>query len=297
MDSDTLDPGVLLSRSNLSTENQAKTVSARMLLRVAPPNTDPPFARLADDLLGFLRLIWEVSVVNATGFYLFYRTDEGKSLPTRLFAQTGIASDKNAAPQAGTETAPIEGTNGETATLRVLVQFQDAPVSSVTLPKCANCVVAKAFVDKPAAIEVFDASGKPVPSWHTRISAGELGFQLDWTNQNTKTPAVGQINPAVLYHLLQFNVQDQSGTAGEVWSLPLSPVQDTSNVVDREKPDLAAAPGPQIYQQAFPAYRSCRNRSPQPAPPTSTRCWRKCIVKIPPCRYVRQRAACAEHGD
>lgn len=257
MASDTLDPGVLLSRSNLSTENQAKTVSARMLMRTATPDTDPPFARLASDPLGFLRLIWEVSVVNATGFYLFYRTDTGTGLPARLFAQTGMAPAKTESGNSGPKPEPIAGTNGATATLRVLVQFLDAPQASVPLANFANCVIAKDFVDKPASIAVFDAAGMPLPSWHSRLSAGELGFELDWTDQNTAPPAEeGQINPAALYHLLQFNVQDQSGTAGAVWSLPLSPVQDTSKEEKGGvKPDLSAPPKTQIYQQAFPAYR------------------------------------------
>ena len=36
----------------------------------------------------FLRLLWEVSVVNAPGFFLYYETTTGQDLPAALFAAT-----------------------------------------------------------------------------------------------------------------------------------------------------------------------------------------------------------------
>jgi hypothetical protein len=254
MCSDALDPGVLLTRTNLSTVNQAKEVSSRMRALTATPNADPAFADLDADPMGFLRLIWEVSVVNATGFYLFYRTTDGEGLPARLFAQTATVDNPDAAPDDSPDAVPIDGTNGQMATIRVLVTFDDAPVASVPLTGAANCVVADALVNKPVSIEIFTGAGA-APSWHSRLTAGELGFELEWKNQNTAEPKIGEIHPATLYQLLQFNVQNLSGETGEIWSLPLSPVQDTSSDSEGGTPDLTATAGPQYYRQAFEAYR------------------------------------------
>ncbi|MGY9045678.1 hypothetical protein P775_00940 [Puniceibacterium antarcticum] len=245
--SDDLDAGVLLSRANLSTENQAKAVSKMLIARSGAEGSDPSFALLAEDPLGFLRLIWEVSVVNATGFYLFYRTKNGDGLPSRLFAQSGTTQDSPGP-------APIDGTNGQTASLRVLVEFQSTATASVPLPAPSNCIISEALVEKPAAMNLF-AAGTALNSWHSRLSAGELGFELEWDGQNAAEPVIGQINPAALYQLIQFNVQGQSGKAGEIWSLPLSPVQDTSADDPDTTPDLAAPAGTQLYRQAFEAYR------------------------------------------
>jgi hypothetical protein len=260
MKSDTLDDTTLLSRSNLSTQNQAKpspvllNAMALQDVETSGDNLDPAFAQISGDPLGFLRLIWEVSVVNATGFYLHYRTLEtGEGLPASVFAQTG--TDEKG------QSTEIEGTSGAAASIRVLVTFSDHANNQLTLPKGTNCVVAKDFVGKTASIAVFNSDGTPVPSWHSRIGAGELGFRLDWTDQNITDPNIGDVNAAALYSLLQYNVHGMD----DVWSLPLSPIQDDAPETNdlagsgaggpTQAPLLLAQTGVQTYQQVFPAYR------------------------------------------
>lgn len=248
--SDALDPAsILLSRTNLSTENQARQAPRMLRLQAAAPARDPAFAAMSE-VSDFLRLIWEVSVVNADGFYLFYRNQAGNGLPAELFARTGISSDSNdtLGPQ------PIDDSSGETATLRVLVELQDSPQQQIPMPAGSNCVIASALVKQTASIDVF-ADGTALSGWHSGMNAGDMGLALTWQNPNNAPPVIGEIHAAALYNLIQFNVQGQAGSAGEIWSLPLSPTQHSGDETADGRPDLGAEAGPQQYQQVFQAWR------------------------------------------
>jgi hypothetical protein len=80
---------VILVQTNLSTTSNPV---AERLLRASVAKTDEPpvFAKLnPDGWIDFLTLIWECSIVNSGGFYLFYQTADGKDLPAELFQPSG----------------------------------------------------------------------------------------------------------------------------------------------------------------------------------------------------------------
>jgi len=91
-------------------------------------DTDVVYAKLSD-VAGFLKLIWEVSVVNAPGFFLFYVTADGKGLPGSLFSDLGT-----------------EG--GMTAQFTLLVELPQTPQSPPTpqSPVAVNAFTNAVFI-------------------------------------------------------------------------------------------------------------------------------------------------------
>lgn len=257
--SDHLDPSVLITRVNLSTQNQAREVDSLAMLATENAKPEQNSFGLLTEPKKFLRLIWEQSVVNANGFYLFYRTTGGKGLPDRLFAESSSTQGGN--------TAKVLGSVGGTAMLRILVRLATSPSTIIPLPSYATAVVTPSLLKDTVALEVLDANNQPLPSWHSAFGAGDLGFRLNWKDQNTKPPQPGGMNPAELYHLLQFAVPStgtENPVTTKVWSLPLNPFQPGA-----AKPGQSVGTTPkaaemyyqkddgatQAYQQVFPAYR------------------------------------------
>lgn len=248
--SETLSAGVLLARTNLSTDNQAsQTGTLQMLRMLGGPSTGTHSALLTDPA-GFLRLVWEVSVVQAPGYGLYYRTVAGAGLPADLFADTAPAAGSPTAAQTGV----VAGTSGQTAPFALLVTFASAASDPVPLAPYENCLVAATGSPSVAlGAKVLDATGAPVLTYSQSLPTGYAGFAVDWA-QGTDSPDA-PIPVEHLYNLVQYAVSG-TGFLSSDWSLPVGPTGSGDG-----------SPGaPWRYQQTLPLYRFLAAGSPHGSP-------------------------------
>lgn len=237
--SETLDPHVLLAKLNLSTLNQVEQVSfahTLMAARLTTPETSD--SALLTDVADFLRLIWELSVVRAPGYYLYYRTEAGQGLPADLFADTATS---NASPTDPAQKV-VPGTASGTANLTLVVEFATAPASKLTLAAYQNSLwVATDSEITTLVCDVADSSGEPLYAYQSAYAPGQVGFTATWTPAVEPSPAP-PIAVNELYHLIQYQI-DGKGTAytDSVWSLPVGPTSnDTKDSGDSPDPASAA---------------------------------------------------------
>ena len=238
MASDALDLNkVLLIKTNLSTESNPPVV-----LEVEEDDRDPVYARLTPDDRGkFLRLLWECSIVNSGGFYLYYETQDGKDLPIdELFDE------------------------GDSTAFSVLVTF---PEGDDTLYPFNNVLVMAplsgeqeengggvTYYAYPAGLVDYDAG----------VPAGCVSFEVIRKNPNQEDPEELQTQIENLFNLIQFQI-NPSGNGAEgfeksIWSLPFGPGQD-----DQDAEVLAAfeaAENPDwIYKQSPAVYRFAKQNT------------------------------------
>ncbi|QGU88492.1 hypothetical protein [Erwinia sorbitola] len=222
--SDDLDPLVLLAKLNLSTLNQVEQVSRMhsMMLAALPADSD---AALVSDAQRFLRLVWELSVVRAPGYYLHYRSRDGQGLPDTLFADT---ASSNGSPDDPTQKT-VQGSHAGTADLMIIVEFGDQPASQLTLSPCHNSLWIDADSQIAALIgQLYDASGEPLYAWQSAYAAGNIGFAASWTPASAPSPAPS-IAVSHLYHLMQYRiVADGTEYRDSVWSLPVGPTESSA---------------------------------------------------------------------
>jgi hypothetical protein len=215
--SDLLVPDALLAKTNLSTLNQAPQVSfahAEMMTAL-DAQYDLDWALVNGQVNEFLRLVWEVSVVQAPGFYLYYQTTDGKGLPSDLFADTAAAVTS---PQlSGT----VNTTGGQSAQFDILVQFAE-PQQAVQLPSYGNAIwVTNPGSANPVYALVSDRAGNAIPQYTSGYPAGSIGFEIDWTPVIETPPPLVPVNE--LYHLIQYRVAQAGAYMPSVWSLPVGP--------------------------------------------------------------------------
>ena len=218
---DQLDPMVLLAKLNLSTLNQVQNVSAAhaRLLAQLHFGTDAN-AALLTNAQAFLRLVWELSVIDAPGYFLYYRNDAGHGLPSDLFSDTAAARNSPADPARKT----VPGTASGTAEVMILVQFGQTPSAQLTLSSFQNGVAISADSHVSTLVcSVSDPPGEPLMTYHSAYAPGHVGFAASWTPALPASPP-----PSVpvdeLYHLIQYQLVG-TGTryADSVWSLPVGP--------------------------------------------------------------------------
>ncbi|MDB4916776.1 MAG: hypothetical protein JWM95_4420 [Gemmatimonadetes bacterium] len=200
--SELLDAGTLVYKTNLSTLNQIPATSLLMAERFAVASTlGGDFAPVAD-VQGFLRLLWEVSVVNAPGFFLLYRDAAGDDLPSSIFSSPGA-------------------NGGSAAQFDIVIQFAPQAAESVSLTSATNCV----FLDQSGPstavyLAVSQAGGAPVLEYSPTYAAGSIGFTLLW-QRTADTSIPVPVNE--LYHLIQYRILGGDGYRQSVWSLPVGP--------------------------------------------------------------------------
>jgi hypothetical protein len=214
LQSDILSDSTLLAKTNLSTLNQVPGAGATLAVQFDFAVTLGEDAATITDVKGFLRLLWEVSVVNAPGFFLFYNTLTGEQLPPELFAQPGTPGGN-----------PIQ--------FDILVQFGGA-TDVVPLGPASNCV----FLDQSGPsdavyLEVLQPDGRPALQYAPTYAAGSIGFTLLW-NRPPDTSAPVPVND--LYTLVQFQIEGEGGYTESVWSLPVGPSENNGPLAAQASP-------------------------------------------------------------
>lgn len=206
MRSDQLGADVLLVKTNLSTLNLVPETGTLFALQAAQTASAATDMAPVSDPVGFLRLVWELSVVNAPGYFLYYQSIDGGDLPAAMFATSGA-----------------EG--GKTGNFDILVEFGDA-VGPTVLPAYANSVLTAGKAgSEPLYAGLLDSqSGQPVLTSSPAYRAGAVAFTVDWV----PVADVGPVPVGQLYQLLQCAVVADANYQGSAWGLPIGPSHDAS---------------------------------------------------------------------
>jgi hypothetical protein len=248
--SDQVDPAqVLLAKANLSTTSQPTNLTTPLRLSSLADELGPTAANLGQ-VPAFAWLLWELSVVQAGGFYLRYQTRDKKGLPETIFNASGELPDG-------------EDPTGDSAELTLAITFpEEAPVSS-----WHNAFVVGLGEYKNALyVGLTDTAKKPLQTLHPSYPPGCVGFDGTWLDAHLlEADAGGALYEAdwvgQLYHQLQFKVS--GGKPGTVpsfdpslWSLALNPVKNNAE---------EAGPSNR-YRQVLPAYRFVHGAGEEPNP-------------------------------
>jgi len=212
LQSEPLAPGTLVAKTNLSTLNQARATNVVQLLRfTALENLARSDFAPATDVKNFLRLIWEVSVVNAPGYYLFYESADGQDLPTDLFSTQGV--------------------DGNAAQFQILVQFAQ-PRPRPLLNKSQNCVwIPQAATANTVYGAVLTPNEDPVPQYSPTYPAGTVAFDVEWRQVVPSPPPVIPVDE--LYQMVQSAILPQGGYFFSNWGLPAGPTKNQPNLLSR----------------------------------------------------------------
>ncbi|HEU5063750.1 MAG TPA: hypothetical protein VFT79_11450 [Solirubrobacterales bacterium] len=251
--SDQVDPKqVLLAKANLSTTSQPARLTAPLRLATLAEEELGPTAANSSQVSDFAQLLWELSVVQAGGFYLRYETRDGKGLPDTIFHAPGqVAEEKGEKP------------TGDSAELTLAITFPEGtPVSRWH----NSLVVGLGEYDKALYVGLADTAGNPLQALHPSYPPGCVGFDGTWQNAHLLASDAGgalytEEWVEQLYHQLQFKVAgEKAGTPvsfdPSLWSLGLSPV----------KKDPEEKGPSDRYRQVLPAYRFARGAGEEPNP-------------------------------
>lgn len=232
------DEQVLLAKANLSTTSQPAALTLPLRLAVGPP--PGPTAANLKEVSNFALLLWELSVVQTGGFYLRYKTTDGKGLPDAIFDSPGELPKK-------------EQATGDSAALTLAITF---PAGTPVAPWHNAFLVSlgSGFRDT-LYVGLADAAGVPLRTAHPSYPPGCVGFDGTWALADLlRAEASGDLYTpewiAGLYHLLQFRLAGTTpktpvGFEPSLWSLSLSPLKKNPG---------ESGPGDN-YRQVLPAYR------------------------------------------
>ncbi len=206
--SDELSQNVLVAKTNLSTLNQVAESGSVHFLRAMALTGEPGDFAPVTDVRNFLRLIWEVSIVNAPGYFLFYQSASGQDLPADLFATQGVG--------------------GNSSQFQIVLSFNQ-PQQQAQLSKAQNCV----WIDQATQPDttlygaVYDRNGQPLPQYSPTYPPGSLAYGIEWTQTPVSPPPPIPVDD--LYQLIQYSVLPQGGYFGSSWSLPAGPADNSTN--------------------------------------------------------------------
>lgn len=201
-------PDVLIMKTNLSTVSAPQTG----LQQVTHPAADDYSAAMTTaQATSFLRLLWEASIVNSPGYYLYY--DNGS---TGEDAVTGLPDE---AFQGRTNFAPM--------TLLVMLDG---------LKTYANTLVINSATFEEGNLYLQTGDNLWLPS----IAPGAIGFELSRPNPETHTANLINADLGTKYNLLSYNIVDNANFNQSMRGLPVGPASD---------PDSATSPW--VYRQGI----------------------------------------------
>lgn len=192
----------VLVRTDLSTANAPPGAVAGA---VAAPDASEHCSNYAkpgeggDELLRYLRLVWEVSVVHSDGFYL-----QVEGLDLAMFDQ-----------------GPAD--------LMLLVRFGTAG-STVQVTDYQNALVGLAPEGGKAIFSTFasDAAGTPIEAFGATYPGGSVGWQIVWNNAPAVADAASAGFLQALYQMVSYRVEKVDGVPISTnWSRPVSSQDDS----------------------------------------------------------------------
>ncbi len=221
----------VLFKTNLSTYNQPNAAMMMSAMRAALEDTDapPPLGATSaaiSDTSNFLLLLWECSVVNSGGFYLYVPDADFGSAP-----QLNVA---------------------------VLVSNFTSPATQVPVNNYQNMILVNSTLSANDRVQglVFQSDATtPVTEPKPNYPAGTVSFGATWTGAPTDVEADNtSAYSTVLYQMLEFQVAPGTGiTTGSGWSMPLGPNTPPGTPTTTWE-----------YQRAVPVYRFVDNAANPP---------------------------------
>ena len=193
-------PNVLV-RTDLSTSNAPGVAAQNAVSEPDSPNCSN-YAKLGqggDQLMRFLRLVWEVSVVHSDGFYL-----QVENLDLQMFDQ-----------------GPAD--------FMLLVRFGTVG-SIVQATTYQNSLVGEAPENGKAIFSTVanDAAGTPVEVWAAAYPGGSVGWSITWENAPDEADASSERFLEGLYQMVSYRVEKINGQPiATSWSRPVT-AQDES---------------------------------------------------------------------
>ncbi|HEX5734725.1 MAG TPA: hypothetical protein VF131_17975 [Blastocatellia bacterium] len=193
-------PNVLV-RTDLSTSNAPGVAAQNAVSEAGSPNCSN-YAKLGEggeQLMRFLRLVWEVSVVHSDGFYL-----QVENLDLQMFDQ-----------------GPAD--------LMLLVRFGTVG-SIVQATAYQNSLVGEAPEEGKAIFSTVasDAAGTPVQKWAAAYPGGSVGWSITWENAPDQADASSDRFLESLYQMVSYRVEKINGQPiATSWSRPVT-AQDES---------------------------------------------------------------------
>ena len=192
----------VLVRTDLSTSNVPGVAAQMAVNDLASPHCSN-YAKLGqggDQLMRFLRLVWEVSVVHSGGFYI-----QVKDLDLQMFDQ-----------------GPAD--------LMLLVRF-GSEGSIVEATAYQNSLVGLAPEGGKAVFTTLasDPAGTPVQTWAATYPGGSVGWSITWDNAPDEADASSDRFLEGLYQMVSYRVEKVNGqpVTPITWSHPVT-AQDES---------------------------------------------------------------------
>lgn len=243
-----------LVKTNLSTSSEPSSIYASLrfksFLRSMDDNLGPVSAQQRDTA-GFLRIVWENSVVNSGGFFLYYNDVNNKDLPASIF-------------------------NGGQADLQILVNFP----TNTLYQSWHNVFAAPAEgISNALYIGPSTAAGIPLQEYQSTYPTGCTAFEalpaarlFAEEAEDAATPPYSEDSIAQLYHLLQYQIAPNAGQGlpASGWSPSVSPMQQQSNSQSAISPDdapLADEAEANAYRQVVPLYNFIAAAAPSSSNP------------------------------
>ena len=195
----------VLMKVNLSTESAPPSQAVARLALMAtqePPADD--FSAMMDQYSGFLRLVWECSIVNADGYYFYYESsnEANSGLPAYLFSA------------------------GTTAQVSLLVTFDGAAVAGYN-----NCVVVTDPGTPSNQGQVFFAEVTNILEWRPALAAGSVAFNVTAADPSTLENASDDtVQLLSLFNLLTYQIEGNGTFNTSMRGLPVGPTDSSGSV-------------------------------------------------------------------
>ncbi len=275
MASDSLDLNkVLLIKTNLSTESNPPMAGAEN-------ERDPVYARLTpEERDKFLRLLWECSIVNSGGFYLYYETEDGGDLPIDDLFDEGDSTPSSVLvtfPGGENTLYPFNNVivmdpmSGEREESDNSITYYAYPTGRFDYDAAvpAGCVSFEVIRKNPNAQYTTPASLENTPHGSTGLTRRQVvetleanGIGKDDARFDAMLAETEDLKIQVenLFNLLQFQINasgnEVQGFEQSIWSLPMGPGRDDQDpealaaFEAAEEPDWTYAQSPAVYRFA-----------------------------------------------
>lgn len=233
--------GTFLAKTNLSTSSEPTSLYTSLRFKSFLRSLDNdlgPVSAQQSDTADFLRIIWENSVVNSGGFFLYYNNINNKDLPASIF-------------------------NGGQADLQILVSFP----ANTLYQNWHNVFTTPAEgIANALYIGPSSAQGSPLQEYQSTYPTGCTAFEalpaarlFAAAADDPGLPPYSEESIAQLYHLLQYQIASNAaqGLPASGWSPSVSPMQQQSNsqsAISKDDAPPSNAPDGNAYRQVVPVF-------------------------------------------